>query len=250
MAPQKSVTNVQDTDSLERVANQSHIIESQTNELLTGELTDLVYTIHDRTNEVNVCVTETGEIRLKDPEQTELSPNQIDEVLNSSLVYSEETIDSGADEPVITHIQDIDYTLSKKTIICYVPLSLENTEETIYQEVTLEISPYVKITADELLNPIYCEADQNVLEVITHSSNEETDNTDEIPKIDPQPIQFSINEDRNVTLQEDQSSIEKSYIHTTAKTMIHTSYFNRCFWSNSNYSRVGWIHFFISTVGI
>lgn len=221
MAPQKSVTNVQDTDSLERVANQSHIIESQTNELLTGELTDLVYTIHDCTNEVEVCVTEKGEIRLKDPEQTELSPKQIDEVLNSSLVYSEKTIDS-ADDPVITHIQDIDYTLSKKTIICYVPLSLENTEETIYQEVTLEIIPYIKITAEELLNPIYCEADQNVLEVITHSSNEETNNTDEIPKIGPKPIQFFIDEDRNVILQEDQSSIEKSYIYETVKQVIHT----------------------------
>lgn len=196
---------IPNSDSIGRLANQSHLIESHSGEQVTGRATDYIFTITESLQQLEITVTDTGEIYINNPTINSQTDEELQSLLRTSIAYTEENIGT-VDKPVVNTITDIDYSRVGRSIKCYAPMQLENSNKTVYREVRLKIESYLKINSTEFIDPLYCKVNKNASDVDFISTTEHTDETNPIPEFQETPVQFTINNDRTVTIQENTES--------------------------------------------
>lgn len=182
------------TNSVEHVAKQSHLIESQTSDKLDGIITDHLFKVSiPEHNTLDLCIDDEGFLYLQSSEDDDKTDRQTMERIldNTSLAYIEDNIDK-TDDPVVTTVDDIIY--KKQSMLCYIPVHDKSNKDPIYQETLLKIDEYVELSSPDLLEPIYCEIKSfpstgDILPDI--NSNQE---------FTPTPVTFTISDDRTVTI--------------------------------------------------
>jgi hypothetical protein len=186
-------TETLSNNSVEHIAKQSHLIESQTSEDLDGTLTDhlFVVSIPDH-NTLDLQIEDDGSLYLQIAEDDEKKDREtMEHLLDTVMAYSKDNLNEVTD-PIVTHIDDIIY--KKSSMSCYIPVHDESNKDPIYRETLLQLEEYVELSSSDLLKPVYCKLDSFSSDV---DMIPDMNSNQEFSKIS---VTFTISDDRTVTI--------------------------------------------------